>query len=210
MDRLSVSARYGLTYNNYLFILVFNIFYVSKQYRSERGVNTFIVLFVCTGNICRSPMAEGILKDLIIDEFDRRRIVLPIEVASAGTHAYGGHPASRHAVDVAKAHDINLTFHRSRHLASNLVNASDLILTMESAHRELINSQWPHASHVHELKRYMRETGLDFDADVLDPIGADRDVYAAVFDELKEEITRVAPHIFSLVEMKARGGDSAP
>jgi len=65
-------------------------------------LNTLVLVFVCTGNICRSPMAAGIMKECILDEVKSQGQNLPIKVISAGTHALNGYPASELAIEVAK------------------------------------------------------------------------------------------------------------
>ena len=141
-------------------------------------------------------MAEGIMKNLMIDEYEKHGRVVPIEIASAGTHTVSGQPASHHAVDVARAHEINLSFHRSKPLTESMVARADLILTMGSGHRRHIESVWPGLDTVCEIKKYLRpESGAYEYGDILDPIGMGRDVYKDVFDEIDDEIRRVVDNI---------------
>ena len=161
----------------------------------------FVVLFVCTGNLCRSPTAEGIMKDLILDEVALHRTVLPVDVLSAGIHATEGQPASRHAVEAAAEHGINLGFHRSRQLTANMARTADLILTMEKMHTDFITYHWPDVGCAHELKRYGRDHLTDTDdTDIPDPIGFGIEVYREVFGELREEVVRVSRVLFPLIK----------
>jgi protein-tyrosine phosphatase len=149
-------------------------------------------------------MAEAIMKDLVLDEVEQRHRVLPIIVSSAGTHAVKGSPASRHAIEVAKRHDINLNFHRSKPITEALARNADLILTMEKNHTAYIQSLWPFCNEVTELKSFGQETKqVSLDVDVQDPIGLNEAVYTAVFDELYREISRISQRIFSLAEQKS-------
>ena len=167
-------------------------------------MNPFILLFVCTGNICRSPMAEGIMNDLILDEVDSHGRNIPIKVMSAGTHAVDGSYPSENAVKTASQHGIDIGFHRSRHLSEEIVNDADIILTMDKNHTNLIKGLWTHVNYVFELKKF----GLDNDNsefncdDIIDPIGMGLDVYISVFNEMKNEILRVSQKILSLAEKK--------
>jgi len=176
---------------------------LSKYLRSSP--NKFSLVFVCTGNICRSPIAEGIMKDLILDELESHGRSLPIKLASAGTYAVDGNPASEYAIMVAAQHDIDISFHRSRFLSEEIVNDADLILTMEKNHTNNINQTWPHIKCVYELKSFGRESSAkEFNREIMDPIGMGFDDYVNVFNEIKKEILRVAQIIYSLAREKDR------
>ncbi len=163
--------------------------------------DTFILIFVCTGNICRSPMAEGIMKDIILDHARETGISPKLKVISAGTHASFGCPASEYAVEAAAEEGINIGTHLSSPLTEEIAMSSDLILTMESAHTGIIKHLWPDVRHVMELKHFGRnETD---NTEILDPIGMGIDVYRSIFGEIKREIIRSAPLIFRLAEEKA-------
>lgn len=148
-------------------------------------------------------MAEGILKDLVLDEVDTHNRIVPIEILSAGTHAITGNPASQYAIDVAAKSGINLNFHRSKYITDELVKSTDLILTMERSHTEFIKSRWPFAGSVTELKSYgLSEDNRPDSVEIMDPIGMGLDVYQDVFIELKSEINRILPIIFSMAKKK--------
>ncbi|MBW9106777.1 low molecular weight protein-tyrosine-phosphatase [Paraburkholderia phenoliruptrix] len=93
------------------------------------------MLVVCVGNICRSPMAEYLL----------RRELEGIAVTSAGLDALAGYAADPAAVQVCAENGLDITQHRARQLNAALVSASDLILTMEDAHRQEIMRRHPSA-----------------------------------------------------------------
>ena len=166
-------------------------------------MDKFLLVFVCTGNMCRSPMAEGIMKELILDEVDSKAQNLPIKVMSAGTHADEGNHASENAVMTAKQHGVDIHLHRSRYLTDEIMNEVDLILTMEKSHTDIIKQNWPHVSSVYELKNFGRKKYREgIKAEVIDPIGMGPDVYLDVFNDLKKELERVSPIIFSIVREK--------
>ena len=166
-------------------------------------MDKFLLVFVCTGNICRSPMAEGIMKELILDEVESKAQNLPIKVMSAGTHAEDGNYASENAVMTAGKHGIDIRSHRSKHLTDEMLNESDLILTMEIFHTNIIMQNWPHISAVYELKNFGKKKYREgIKAEVIDPIGMSADVYLNVFNDLKKELERVSPIIFSIAREK--------
>src|SRR5690606_34218689 len=96
---------------------------------------------VCTGNVCRSPMAEGILRDLLENE----GLGDQVEVRSAGTWAVSGSPASENAVRVSADLGVDIEEHRSTPLSHALIHGANLILTMEPAHLAEIVGHVPEA-----------------------------------------------------------------
>src|SRR5213080_3670261 len=115
------------------------------------------ILFVCTGNTCRSPMAEAILKSKNIDG---------LEFKSAGIYAANGSEASAHAKQVLDNHSIPHD-HQSSLLTQADVDWADLILTMTNTHKFAILQKYPEsAAKLYTLKEF---TGAEFDRDVSDP-----------------------------------------
>jgi tRNA threonylcarbamoyl adenosine modification protein (Sua5/YciO/YrdC/YwlC family) len=148
-----------------------------------REWSTLRILFVCTGNTCRSPMAAGFCRkffsdilDCPVDELDE----LGYKIDSAGIAALDGAPASGHAVEVCHKQRIDLTSHRSRPLTLQDIQQSDLIFTMSQSHRAYILQTHPLASH----KCFM----LDPKGDIRDPIGLDTGVYRNCFRQISENI----------------------
>ncbi len=99
----------------------------------DSPLSTFNVLFVCTGNLCRSPTAEA----FAIRELERRRGA-PLRFTSAGTHAVEGNPAASRSVAAAEARGASLERHHARELTRRRVRAADLILCMAVDHRPYV------------------------------------------------------------------------
>src|SRR4029077_20802247 len=133
------------------------------------------ILFVCTGNICRSPMAEGLFRQAVKGRNDFR-------VLSAGGGAVGGVPPSDHAVQALKALGIDISRQRSRILTAELVQQADFIFGMTHSHVDAVTLLYPQSAEKTFLLREFDETLADYEADISDPIGGSYDVYVACRD----------------------------
>jgi protein-tyrosine-phosphatase len=144
------------------------------------------ILFVCSGNTCRSPLAEGIARRVLSD-----RIKIPIEFSSAGCSAFEGMPATQHAASVAAQHGVDLSKHRSRLLNRQSVKDADLIVTMADKHRKTVGVIDPDAlSYTVKITEFCNEFG-----DVPDPIGGDRTEYERVYDLIERCIEAMAERL---------------
>ena len=140
------------------------------------------ILFVCTGNTCRSPMAQGILKE------KAKENGLDIVVKSAGIYALDGQNASKNAVKSLALDDIDISSHRANIIHRDLVEEADLILTMGNSHREVLISKYDFI----ENKTYtLKKFAYGIDEDVRDPFGGDINVYNNTKEELKKALDEV-------------------
>ena len=145
-----------------------------------------MILFVCTGNTCRSPMAERLCEKLLaerlgcsIDALDQRGMV----VLSAGLAAEEGQHAAEHAIEVLKEYDLNLNNHRSLPINETHVRFADFIFTMTRHHRERILSSW------HNVDSRLNVLRMD-GGDIADPIGGSMSVYRTCAEQIRGEIDR--------------------
>ena len=141
------------------------------------------VLFVCTGNVCRSPMAQGLFADLVKGRSD-------IEVTSAGIGAVGGQSPSPHSVEVMHELGLDIRNIRSKPLMADLVRKADFIFVMTYGHLDSMLLLFPSAAEKTFLLREF-ETDLPvMERELSDPIGQSREVYRECRDQIRSEIGR--------------------
>jgi RpiB/LacA/LacB family sugar-phosphate isomerase len=147
------------------------------------------VLFVCTGNICRSPMAEGLFRAAVKDRPD-------IEVASAGVATGYGQPPSPHAIEVLRPWGVDIRDLRSQPLTDELVEKATHIFVMTRGHLEAIQMYFPDAAEKTYLLREFDDTASEGHLDVPDPIGLGIHAYF----ECRDTIRRALPNLVRFID----------
>ncbi|HSJ50311.1 MAG TPA: low molecular weight phosphatase family protein [Actinomycetota bacterium] len=190
------------------------------------------ILVVCTGNVCRSPIAEGYLRSALMARFGAEAPV----VESAGTAGWQGSPADPGSVAAAAAHGVDISTHRARRLLLDHLETASLVLAMAAEHRDAVAASAPRvagrtftlkelvrllealpepraggdpssllAERVAEADRLRRSgfAGNPRDQDVADPLGMSDAVFFAVAYELDEWCRRLAEGLFGKAPARA-------
>lgn len=149
------------------------------------------ILFVCTGNSCRSPMAVGFLKEMLKGKGE-------IRIDSCGTisSSFGG--PTPQTIKIMKEYGIDVSSHQTKSLSKDLIDEADLVLVMERKHRERVQELNPEAKNKTFL---LKEFAPDKEnLEIGDPIGLSDEVYKEVAEEIKGTLEKALPRI--LEEMK--------
>ncbi len=132
------------------------------------------VLFVCTGNTCRSPMAEAILKS---------KNIPGIEVKSAGVYASKGQEASIYATEILRENQINLQ-HSTTPLSEKELDWATYVFTMTEGHKSIITHSFPKTlDKTFTLKEFVNDDIVN--RDVMDPFGGSQEIYRETYEELQ-------------------------
>ena len=144
------------------------------------------ILTVCTGNICRSPLAEYRFKELLVDK--------DIAVTSAGVNALVGHSADDSALLIAEENGLDLKAHKGQALTESIVQENELILVMENHHKKLICDLYPFSTG----KVFLLGRWLD-DPEIIDPYKKSIDMFRAIYEKIDQSCRHWKPYLEGVI-----------
>ena len=133
------------------------------------------ITFICTGNTCRSPMAEGIARNIIAQEYPDSGVT----VSSAGTGAFGGDAASQHSIDVCREIGVDISGHRSQCLNPEILEKTDLFAVMTGNHAAFLRRCGVPSDHIAVL------------GNIPDPYGGSEEIYRRCRDRIYTEVQKL-------------------
>lgn len=148
------------------------------------------IMFICTGNICRSAMAEGLMKKLIKENN------IDAEIYSCGTYAETGDYATYNAIDAMKQYDVNIEEHRATNIRDSKIKEMDLILCATQKHKQMVGYLYPDLKEkVYTMKEYAEIYNNGEELDISDPWGYDINVYYNCAIEIKKCLEEIVKKI---------------
>jgi len=149
------------------------------------------ILFVCTGNTCRSVMAEGLLRKMLKDKKKD-----DIQISSAGILAIDGFSPTDKTIEVMKKEGIDISGYETNKLTKKIIEEADLVLAMENIHKDEVLSLVPQAKEkTHLLRKYANKKNDPSYLDIQDPMGRPLEIYERILSTIKDSIKELVKEL---------------
>jgi tRNA threonylcarbamoyl adenosine modification protein (Sua5/YciO/YrdC/YwlC family) len=160
---------------------------------STNYCNKYLITFICSGNICRSPIGEGILKNVI----SKTKFKNIVDINSAGTLNIPHTPAHIHALKVSEDNNIDIQSHISKHVQTKIVRESNLIIAMALDHFAYLKQKYPAFKNKIILLKQWKNPRILTNPSISDPIGHDDKYFENTFKEIAVELNRINPYLLN-------------
>lgn len=179
---------------------------IENQAKQNMNLNPsvpfFTILFVCTGNMCRSPIAEGIMRKKIEEEFNGEEKDF-INIHSCGIYAYDGNKPSENALKISKQNNTDISYIRSKTVNKLMIDESDVIFALSVEHLNFIHDNYFSAkSKTFLLKLYGENRLPQMSDSIPDPMGFTIEYYGKTFAEIKNAIDKIFPQLKEMIIKK--------
>ena len=160
----------------------------------------YTILFVCSGNSCRSPMAAGLLQKKLFPKYGNK-----VKIHSAGTLGIEKNPATLNAIEVAKEKGVDISSHYSKGIKKDDVAEADIIFALADYHKEYFQQHFSkYIENVFLLKTFATGSDKPLNVSVNDPIGQSLKVYRNTISQIDKELSRILPQLELLIENKLK------
>lgn len=147
------------------------------------------ITFVCTGNTCRSPMAECLFRHAVMQDPDFENFI----ISSAGVSTWEGSPASLYAIQALETCGLSLSRHRAKNISQELIDHSILVLCMTHSHKDILELSFnTEETNIHLLREFMEN---HHSLNIPDPFGRSLEAYESCRDSIVEAIPSVIKYI---------------
>lgn len=159
---------------------------------------TFQILFVCSGNACRSPMAEGLLKKKLYPQYKKK-----VGIFSAGTLGLTGSAATPNSITASREKGVDITQHSSQGVTTDLLAKADLIIAMAENHKDFLLSNFPEfQDKTFLLTEFGRKKVPQKYPSIADPIGENLTFYRKIINQIDLELERILSELRKKIDKK--------
>lgn len=166
--------------------------------KTRKKNKPYTILFICSGNSCRSPMAEGLLRKKFYAKYGDQ-----VRIHSAGILGIDGNPATLPAIDAAKEKGVDISNHKSKGIKKADVAEADIIFALADNHKEYLDQHFSrYKENVFLLKTFATDSDKPKKTSIDDPIGQGLKVYRRTINEIDKELNRILPQLEKLINFK--------
>jgi tRNA threonylcarbamoyl adenosine modification protein (Sua5/YciO/YrdC/YwlC family) len=163
---------------------------------STKYSGKYLITFICSGNICRSPLGEGIFKKMI----SKTKYKNFVEINSAGTLNLSNSPAHITALKVGEKNNVGIHDHISKQIQAKIVRESNLIIAMALDHYAYLRNRFPAFKNKIVLLKQWQKSRILTNPSIADPIGHDEEYFANTFTEITNELKRISPYLLNNIK----------